>query len=97
MNLVDFTWTEDKNAINRIKHKLDFNDAIEVFDDEYRIEIEDALGNYGEERIQVIGLTSNGFLMVLYTEREAGNVAHIFSARQAEPPEKRLYLKNRNR
>ncbi|WP_040590450.1 BrnT family toxin [Methylobacter marinus] len=35
--MYDFEWDENKNNINRAKHKIDFMDAIQVFFDERRL------------------------------------------------------------
>ena len=35
--MYDFEWDENKNNINRAKHKIDFMDAIQVFFDDRRI------------------------------------------------------------
>ncbi len=59
---MEFEWDENKNAINRVKHDIDFWDAIKVFDDENHITREDRSTEYTEQRYQVIGGTVFGVL-----------------------------------
>lgn len=60
-----FEWDEDKNRINRLKHGIDFNTAIHVFDDENRIEIYDYEHSIDEDRYNTIGLVHD-ILFVVY-------------------------------
>jgi len=87
---VNFEWDETKNAINIVKHDVDFRDAVKVFDDEYRMERIDDRDDYGETRMQVLGYTAFGMLFVVYTEREEDTV-RIISARAATKTEKKMY------
>ncbi len=83
-----FEWDEEKNQINRKKHKIDFNDAALVFADENRIETFDYLHSDEEERWQVIGKVKD-ILFVIYTER--GDITRIISARKADSQERKIY------
>ena len=83
-----FEWDEDKNRINRLKHGIDFNTAIHVFDDENRIEIYDYEHSIDEDRYNTIGLVHD-ILFVVYTERK--DSLRIISARLATAAERRLY------
>ena len=47
--------------------------------------------DYGEERVQVIGMARPGLLFVVYTERDKGDTYRIISARRANKREKALY------
>jgi uncharacterized DUF497 family protein len=87
---VDFEWDEDKNAINKAKHGIDFRDAIRVFDDERYLVREDRRGEYGESRYQLLGATGFDVLFVVYTERH-GDVVRIISARMATKAERKMY------
>ena len=87
-----FEWNEDKNAINREKHKIGFEEAKTVFADKDAIEVE--AQRDGEYRIIRIGKTAAKFiLLVVYTMR--GMVVRLISARQANKKERNLYLKNK--
>jgi uncharacterized protein len=48
----DFEWDERKNQINRIKHGIDFADAIQIFFDERLLTRADEREDYGEVRVQ---------------------------------------------
>ena len=89
-----FEWDDKKNKINIKKHGVDFNDAILVFNDEYRLEDLDEEHSDYEERWQIIGMVDN-VLFVIYTERE--DVKRIISARHAEKAEEDRYYVNRAR
>ena len=88
MNEIKFEWDEEKNRINKIKHGIDFNIAIRVFDDENRIEIYDIEHSTDEDRYNTIGLVHD-VLFVVYTERR--DRLRIISARLAVERERRLY------
>ena len=51
-----------------IKHKIDFEDAKNIFLDPNRLEREDKR-DYDEIRIQVIGMVNQVLLFVVYTKR----------------------------
>lgn len=83
-----FEWDEEKNAINIRKHKLSFETAINVFNDEYRIEIYDEEHSQTEDRYNVIGKVED-IIFVVYTERS--EAIRIISARIATAEERSLY------
>ncbi len=83
-----FEWDEEKNRLNFKKHGIRFEIASEVFRDEMRIEIYDALHSAEEDRYQTIGMV-NQILFVVYTERR--NKIRIISARPANFRERKLY------
>lgn len=87
---MEFEWDENKNQANWAKHKVDFADAIHVFLDGNRLEREDTRKYYGEVRYQTIGITEQGVLFVVYTERNE-NTIRMISARKADKKEKRFY------
>jgi uncharacterized DUF497 family protein len=61
-------------------HGLAFHEAIQAFSDLFAVERIDAREDYGEERINLLGLC-NGTLVQTYTER--GERIRIISARRA--------------
>jgi uncharacterized DUF497 family protein len=83
-------WDENKNAENKLKHKIGFEDAQFVFSDPDRIErIDHSESNTsGETRWQTIGRVG-GLLFVVYTER--GEETRLITARAAQKPERRSY------
>ena len=52
---MEIEWDNNKAASNLIKHKIDFEDAKNIFLDPNRLEREDKR-DYDETRIQVIGI-----------------------------------------
>lgn len=88
--MYDFEWDENKNIINRSKHKIDFADAIQVFFDDRRITRHDNRNDYGEDRYQVIGMAYERVLFVVYIERNE-NTIRVISARKANKKERLAY------
>jgi len=74
-----------------IKHKIDFEDAKNIFLDPNRLEREDKRG-YDETRIQVIGIVNQVVLLVVYTKRNGRY--RIISARRANKNERRQYYQS---
>ena len=91
MKYLLFEWDQNKNEKNIVKHGIDFNDALTIFDDDERIESIDNRNNYGEERIQVIGEAKPGVLIAVYTWRKNNTSRRIISARTASAKERIFY------
>lgn len=85
--MIIFEWDNKKRIINLDKHAIDFIDAVEIFDDLNRIEIE--LSAKDETRYQTIGLVNNVVLFVVYTYRKEN--IRIISARRASKNERMAY------
>ena len=83
-----FEWDEAKAAANWKKHKVDFKDAMRVFEDEDRKEYYDIAHSDEEDRYITIGMADN-ILFVVYVERR--ETIRIISARHANRKERRLY------
>ena len=79
---------EKKAAINLKKHKVAFEDAVYVFQDENRIEFFDAEHSDDEDRYVAIGLVGT-VLYVVFTERK--DITRIISARKANSVERSYY------
>ena len=84
-----FEWDEAKAERNLARHGVDFLDAVSVFLDPHRLEIEDDRLDYGETRFTTIGMVENVLLTVVFTNR--GESTRIISARRAESHEQRAY------
>lgn len=84
-----FIWDEDKNKINKIKHKISFEEASLIYDDDNYIEIYDKSHSIDEDRYKVIGRVGK-VLCVVVTYREKDTI-RIISARLATPNERREY------
>ena len=88
---MEIEWDNNKAASNLIKHKIDFEDAKNIFLDPNRLEREDKR-DYNETRIQVIGIVNQVILFVVYTKRNGKN--RIISARRANKNERRQYYQS---
>ena len=85
---LNFEWDEEKNEINKKKHKISFEIAVHVFDDPDYIEMYDFEHSKDEERFIAIGRVGD-ILFVVFVER--GENIRIISARLATDMEKELY------
>jgi uncharacterized DUF497 family protein len=88
---MEIEWDNNKAASNLIKHKIDFEDAKNIFLDPNRLEREDKR-DYDETRIQVIGIVNQVVLFVVYTQRNGRY--RIISARRANKNERRQYYQS---
>ncbi len=85
---MDYEWDPQKDFANLRKHKVDFADAVGVFEDPLAITIPD--GRHGEARFVSIGIDFlSRLLVVAYSWR--GKNLRIISAREALPNERRQY------
>lgn len=83
-----FEWDEDKNTINKEKHKISFETAAYVFDDPYYIEMFDFERSVDEDRYIAIGKVGD-IVFVVFTERK--DTIRLISARLATNAERSLY------
>ncbi|MBQ3841495.1 MAG: BrnT family toxin [Ruminiclostridium sp.] len=89
-----FEWDDNKEQINRQKHKISFTAALKVFKDENRVEIFDSKHSADEDRYLTIGIVDGKLMMitVIYTERK--NNVRLISARKATKEEREFYYDN---
>lgn len=83
-----FEWDENKNTINKVKHKISFETASLVFTDPNYIEMYDFEHSTKEDRFVAIGKVEE-VLFVVFTERK--DAVRLISARIATNAERRLY------
>jgi len=86
---IKLIWDEAKRRSNLAKHGLDFEDAGEVLESRFRLDI--AMLRGGESRMQSVSYAL-GFLAVLtvvYTEREGAT--RVISFRPASSKEREVY------
>lgn len=86
---MQFSCDVKKREENWKARKVDFAEAIGIFDDPEVIESVDRRGNYGEQRIQALGQTGGTFYLVVYTWR--GETRHIITAWKVGGHGKRRY------
>jgi uncharacterized DUF497 family protein len=88
-----FEWDIEKARSNLAKHGVSFDEACFAILDPHRVEdIDDRFG-YDEERLQIIGLSSQRILFVV-TNSHAQDHYRIISARPARRHEESRYLRN---
>lgn len=69
-----FEWDDDKADANYRKHGVSFDEACTVFDDAFVVTEEDDREDYGELRLNSIGLSCKGRLLsVIWTPRRSKN------------------------
>jgi uncharacterized protein len=90
ISCVQYEWDNGKAAENLRKHGVDFADAIGALKDANRLEEVDTRFEYGEERIQIIGMARSGVLFVIVTLRGEDSL-RIISARKATRHEQDRY------
>ena len=83
-----FEWDDNKNIINKEKHKISFETAAHVFDDPNYIEMFDFEHSTEEDRFIAIGCVGD-VLFVVFTERK--ETIRLISARLATNKERSLY------
>lgn len=88
---MEIEWDNNKAAANLLKHKIDFEDAKNIFLDTNCLEREDKR-DYNETRIQVIGIVNQVVLLVVYTKRNSRY--RLISARRANKNERRQYYQS---
>jgi hypothetical protein len=87
-----FEWDDRKNAQNRRKHGISFEEAQTVFFDEQALLIGDPDHSEQEERFILLGLSSAlRTLVVCHCYRREGGVIRLISARRADPQEREEY------
>ncbi len=92
MDMIRFEWDENKNTINRQKHKISFEEAKTVFYDENALLIDDPDHSETEDRFILLGLSREAKLLVVcHCYRQSDTVIRIISARKATKNEAKYY------
>lgn len=90
-----FEWDEEKNRINRRKHKISFETAVQAFHDPHALAILDRVVNQEERWLTIGSVGPLIILVVTHTVREDDDeVILIISARKATPRERAIYGQN---
>lgn len=94
MEMITFEWDENKNAINRKKHGISFDEAKTVFYDEEALVRDDPEHSEEEERFVILGMSQKANLLVVcHCYRASETVIRIISARKATKTESKYYGK----
>jgi uncharacterized DUF497 family protein len=85
-----FTWTEEKNLLNKKKHGFYLSEIVDVFNDPHLIDWYDKEhSSLNEDRYIGLGVFQDVVLFVVFTEQ--GDDIHLITAREALRHEERLY------
>ena len=88
---MEFSWDENKNESNLIKHGLSFETAKLVFEDPFHLSRIERVVE-GEVRWQTIGMVEHVLLiLVAHTVSEDEDSIRLISARRASKKERRFY------
>jgi len=92
MSAISFVWDPRKNAGNKKKHGISFEEAISVFYDEHARVINDAAHSEAEDRFVILGFSSKSRpLVVVHCYKEPDELVRIISARKAIEQERKQY------
>lgn len=92
MEGIIFQWDENKNSINKKKHKVSFEEAKTVFEDVEALIIDDPDHSEEEERFIILGFSSQAKLLVVcHCYRSNDSIIRIISARKATANESNQY------
>ena len=79
--MISFEWDDAKSASNRKKHRVSFDEAVNVFGDALAITFPETDHDDREVGSRTYGMSTNGrFLVVIHTERKHN--VRIISARK---------------
>jgi uncharacterized protein len=87
-------WDSSKNEKNIKRHKLDFNDALMVFEQPMLSRIDDR-ENYGEDRWIGLGKLDGAIVVIVYTLRNEN--VRVISLRRANRRERKIYEERINK
>lgn len=92
MDEIRFEWDENKNELNKKKHRISFEEAQTVFYDPEALVIDDPEHSEEEERFIILGLSKRANLLVVcHCYRASETVIRIISARKATRNEAKQY------
>jgi uncharacterized DUF497 family protein len=84
-----FSWTPGKAARNRLKHGVDFADAVIALEDENALTVEDH--DHNEQRFKSLGLGPGLKVLLVVHAQRGEDCIRIISARKANRSEIRQY------
>lgn len=95
MNTLRFEWDENKNSINKRKHKISFEEAKTVFYDDNAILFDDPDHSIYEERFLILGFTNTSRICIVsHCYRDSEGLIRIISEGSATKKERRYYEEN---
>lgn len=95
--MIGFVWDSRKNAMNRKKHGISFEEARDVFYDENAIRYFDPDHSEDEDRFLMLGMSTRlRVLVVSHFYMENDTTIRIISARKATKREEAVYWRERS-
>ena len=91
MSHLTFDWDPRKDAANRKKHKVSFDEAKTAFTDEFGRLIADPDHSDEEDRFILLGTSIHSHLLVVCHCVRDGETIRIISARKADKRERKTY------
>jgi uncharacterized protein len=91
MSDLSFEWGETKNASNKKKHGVSFNEAKSVFTDQFARLISDPDHSDEEDRFILLGTSIHSRLLVVCHCIRLNDSIRIISARKADKQEREIY------
>jgi len=90
-----FTWTDEKNILNKKKHGFYLSDIIDVFEDPHLLEIYDAAhSSLNEDRYISLGHFHDTVILYVVTVDNADGNTQIITAREATHIEQEAYYEH---
>ena len=87
-----FTWTEEKNQLNKKKHGFYLSEIVDVFNDPYLMEFYDsAHSSLDEDRYISLGRFRDTVILFVVTVDKTDGNTQIITARKATPKEQVVY------
>ncbi len=96
MSYLSFEWDEKKNASNKKKHGVSFDEAKSVFTDQFARLISDPDHSDDEDRFILLGTSIHSRLLVVCHCIRVSDSIRIISARKADKQEREIYEGYRN-
>jgi uncharacterized DUF497 family protein len=97
MGAIRFVWDERKNAINKRKHGVSFEEGQTVFADDNALFMHDPDHSEDEDRFLLLGLSAIARLLVVcHCYREKSDTVRIISAWKATKSETSQYMRRRS-
>ncbi len=90
-----FEWDENKNAINKRKHNVSFEEASTVFVDDWALLEYDELHSDDEDRFRILGCSERGNVLIVVHCIRRESIIRIISARMATRNEENSYERSK--
>jgi hypothetical protein len=87
----EWVWDRRKAALNRRRHRVSFEEAVTVFEDEAALSVPDEAHSQHEARWLTIGRSAGGAILIVAHTAPNGDPGRVISARHASRRERQEY------